>query len=172
MGETATQGLMDARDDLCAAYEASAEDKHVIGDDQPPFKNGGWLRADVVLFATGYVDGPGRFPFVDSRAMFAPEDESEDDDGDDGDAAHERQERELANAWYESDRGVAEHVPGLYQLGMPWQQRADSSLLRGFSPDAKHLAFCIRRLHKLLGGDSSAPKSHGSFRELVTLNKE
>lgn len=129
------------------ALENTVEDGGVIRIDpeQKLLGNGGWLRADAVVLATGFDDSPAaRYAFV--RGMFADDDD------------------ESGEGWHAHNRGSCVNVPGLYVLGEPWQQRADSSLLHGCAVDATHLVHCMRALQRDIGGGRT-----GSCRELTKL---
>ena len=144
----ADQLLGDATRDAVVqrALENTVEDGGVIrvDPDQKLLGNGGWLCADVVVFATGFADSPAaRYPFV--SGMFEDDDPS-------------------GEAWHTHTRGSCQNVPGLYVLGEPWQQRADSSLLHGCAVDATHLVHCIKALQRDIGGGRT-----GSCRELTKL---
>jgi putative flavoprotein involved in K+ transport len=131
---------------LRRALENTTDDGAVIRGDpaEKLLGNGCWLRADVVLFATGFMDGAARYEFV--QGMFADEPAGD-------------------TSWHTHSRGSCVTVPGLYVLGEPWQQRADSSLLHGVGVDARHLVDCVKSLHRDMAGRT------GSFRELTKLSR-
>lgn len=45
-------------------------------------------------------------------------------------------------------RGVAEHVPGLYFVGLPFLSRLNSGLIAGVGPDARHIAEHLIARHR------------------------
>ena len=169
-----------AEEDVVAAFTEHQLDTVAVGVDdenaQRKWPNGGWLRADVVVMATGYERGAKRFPFVEQMFSSPPRNEFDDNDEDDDDQYDWR--------WHLHDRGVCTHVPGLFMIGLPWQQRADSSLIHGLAAgvfchvvvaircssraDAKHVAWCVRRVH-VEAHNQSTPAQHNAYRELSEL---
>ena len=63
------------------------------------------------------MDPSIRYSFIDPKDMFSPEEADI--------------EPSLESICFAEDRGLFENIPGLYQIGVPWQQRADSGLIHG-----------------------------------------
>ena len=87
-----------------------------IEDGRPVTAGGDAIEAAAVIWATGFQTA---FPWIDLPGV-----------GGDGEPRH--------------TRGVADDVPGLSFVGLPWQHRLSSSLIGGVGEDAEYVARSVR----------------------------
>lgn len=87
-----------------------------VEDGRPVSEDGKGFAVENVIWCTGFEPG---FSWIDLDIF---------------DADGRPQQR----------RGIAENVPGLYFVGLPWLHRPTSGLIGGVGPDAEHVARTIR----------------------------